>query len=51
MEEMKWNELEEIYKNNFLILNLFFIFSFTFPLYFLFFYHIFPQIFRNQNIT
>ena len=37
---MKWNEFDETYKNNLLILNLFFIFlnfffPSTFPLYFL----------------
>ena len=39
MEEIKWHEFEETYKNNLLILNLFFFLHFFFPsifvLYFL----------------
>ena len=47
MKEIKLNEFEEIYKNNLLILNLFFIF-----LYFLFhstFPYIFPQIYGDKH--
>ena len=43
MEEIKLNEFEKTYKNNLLILNLFFIFFNFFP-------HIFLQNFLKSNI-
>ena len=44
-----WNEFEETYKNNLLILNLF-LFSFIFY-FFLFSHFTFLLIFRKLNIT
>ena len=53
MKENKWNKFQKVYKNNLLILNIFFLFSFTFSFDPLFFSILFPlhfsQIFRNQH--
>ena len=55
MEKNKLNKFDEVYKNNLLTLNLFFIFlQFFFPstifLYFLF-ARIFPKIFQEPNVA
>ena len=56
MEEIKWHEFEETYKNNLLILNLFFSFIFSFLPFFLFIFFLshfptnFPRIKHNLKL-